>query len=231
MNVKKEYAINDLYVQFGTFSNLVISQLDILEKIITTGELTISEKMLHDLQENEQELDDFEIQITEDIIDTIVLQNPVASDLRQIMAMYQMVSNLERVGDLVINIVTAIPKIKDEHIYVQMSEVINNMLISSIVMVKKSIDSFIQKDKEAAIWTIENDDVIDEMNHKLIKKSIAKSSFEKDTQEKLYTFINLNNIVSTIERIADHSTNVAEAAIYAIEGQDIRHTHLANKKE
>jgi Phosphate uptake regulator len=226
MNVKKEYAINDLYTQFGSFSTLVLRQLDMLEKIITTGELSISDQTLNELRENEKQLDAFEIQITEDIIDTIVLQSPVASDLRQIMAMYQMVSNLERIGDLVIDIVDSIPRIKDEHIYVQMSDVINNMLISSIVMVKKSIDSFLQKDKEAAIWTIKNDDVIDEMNHKLIKKSIAKSNLGEDTQQKLYSFIYLNSIVSTIERIADHSTNVAEASIYSIEGQDIRHTRL-----
>ena len=231
MNVKKDYAISDLYTQFGIFSNLVLQQLDILEKIITTGELTISAELLEVIRENEKRLDDFEIQLGEDIIDTIVLQSPVASDLRQIMAMYQMVSNLERVGDLVINIVDSIPKIKDEVIYVQMSEVINNMLLSSILMVKKAIDSFVQKDREAAIWTIKNDDIIDEMNRKLIKKAITKSKLPKDTQQMLYTFINLNSIVSTIERIADHSTNVAESTIYSIEGQDIRHTHLSKDKE
>jgi len=223
MNVQKENAIQQIRILFDDMSKVVLQQLELLEKIINGSGTTISGDLLVELNGNEERIDSFEVQITEEIIDTIVLQKPVASDLREVMAVYQMVSNLERVGDLVMNIVRFIPKIQDIEIYTNMSEVISNMLIASVSMVRKSILSFAISDKEEAIWTIKNDVVVDEMNHKLIKKAILKSNFPEETQHLLFTFIHLNSIISNIERIADHATNIAEASIYSIEGRDLRH--------
>ena len=67
------------------------------------------------------------------------------------------------------------------------------------------------------------------MNHKLVKKAVAKSKLPEETQQLLLSYININSIISNIERIADHATNVAEASIYAMEGTDIRHQHIENK--
>ena len=67
------------------------------------------------------------------------------------------------------------------------------------------------------------------MNHKLIRKAIAKSKMPDETQQLMFSFIHINSIISSIERIADHATNVAEASIYAMEGTDIRHHNLENE--
>ena len=90
----------------------------------------------------------------------------------------------------------------------------------------KAILSFVNSDKEFAIWAIQNDEVVDDMNHKLIRKAIAKSKLPDETQQLLFSFIHINSIISSIERIADHATNVAEASIYAMEGTDIRHHNM-----
>jgi len=208
---------------FDELSQVVLHQLDLLEKIINSSIIIIPEEMMNELNTNEEKIDKYEIRISEEIIDTIVLQKPVASDLRQVMAIYQMVANLERIGDSVMNIIRYIPRVQDIEVYMKMSEVITNMFMASVSMVRKSILSFVANDKEEAIWTIKNDVVIDEMNHKLIKKAITKSKFSEETQQLLFTFIHMNSIISTIERIADHATNIAEASIYAIEGKDLRH--------
>jgi phosphate transport system protein len=145
------------------------------------------------------------------------------------MACYQNVINIERIGDLVMDIVKFIPRIQEAEIYNKMSEVIYNMLLVSVNMVQKSLLSFINGDKEFAIWTIQNDEVVDEMNHKLIRKAIAKSKLPDETQQLMFSFIHINSIISSIERIADHATNIAEASIYALEGTDIRHHHPENE--
>ncbi|NEW83675.1 MAG: hypothetical protein GZ094_15100 [Mariniphaga sp.] len=225
MSIKKENAIQDILSHFETYANLILNQLSILEKVISTGSLVISEEVMNELNINEDRSDRFEIKLSEKIVNTIVLQKPVASDLRKLMACYQIVINLERIGDLVINIVKFIPKIKDAETYNRMSDVIYNMLLVSVQMVQKSILSFTNSDKDFAIWTIRNDEVVDEMNHKLIKKAIIKSKLPEETQQLLFSFIHINSMISSIERIADHATNVAEASIYAIEGTDIRHLH------
>jgi phosphate transport system protein len=223
MNIKKETAIQNIIDHFEDYANLILSQLSILEKVINSGSLTISEDVLKELNSNEVKSDKFEVKLSEKIIDTIVLQKPVASDLRKLMACYQIVINLERIGDLVMDIVKFIPRIKDGETYNGMSEVIYNMLLVTVNMVQKAILSFVNSDKEYAIWTIQNDEVVDEMNHKLIRKAITKSKLPDETQQLLFSFIHINSIISSIERIADHATNVAEASIYAMEGTDIRH--------
>jgi phosphate transport system protein len=91
-------------------------------------------------------------------------------------------------------------------------------------MVSKALLSFTMDDKEYAIWTIKNDTVVDEINKKMLKKAIKKSSDNNDENKELFmSFINMTSIVTNIERIAGHATNIAEAAIYSIEGKDIRH--------
>ena len=223
MNIQKENAMQQIRTLFDELSKVVLHQLDLLEKIINGSMIAIPEDIMKELNENEDLIDNYELRISEEIIDTIVLQKPVASDLRQVMAIYQMVANLERIGDSVINIVRYIPRIQDVEVYMKMSEVITNMFMASVSMVQKSILSFVTSEKEDAIWAIKNDEIVDEMNHKLIKKAIKKNEFSSDTQQLLFTFIQMNSIISTIERIADHATNIAEASIYAIEGKDLRH--------
>jgi phosphate transport system protein len=223
MSIPKENAMQELQNLYNDLSELVLQQLDILERILNEDGINIPAEVSDVLNANEERIDHFEIQITEEIINTIVLQSPVASDLRKVMAFYQMVSNLERIGDSVINIVHVIPKIQDVDVYKRMSEVISNMMMSSINMVRKSIQSFVLNEKEDAIWTLKNDEEVDAMKHKLIKKAIMKSDLPEETQHLLFTFIHLNSIVSNIERIADHATNIAEASIYSIEGRDLRH--------
>ena len=229
MNIKKENAIQNILDHFENYANLILSQLSILEKVISSGSLTIPEDLLKELNINEDKSDKFEVKLSEKIVDIIVLQKPVASDLRKLMACYQIVINLERIGDLVMDIVKFIPRIKESETYNRMSEVIYNMLLVSVNMVQKSLLSFINNDKEFAIWTIRNDEVVDEMNHKLIRKAIAKSKLPDETQQLMFSFIHINSIISSIERIADHATNVAEASIYAMEGTDIRHHNLDNE--
>ena len=229
MNIRKENAFQDIFEHFEDYANLILHQLSLLEKIISSGSLVITEEVSAELIANEDKSDNFEVKLSEKIINIIVLQKPVASDLRKLIACYQIVMNLERIGDSVMNIIKSIHRIKDVETYSRLTDVIFNMLLVSINMVQKSILSFTNNDKEYAIWTIKNDDVVDEMNNKLIKKVITKSKLSEEVQQLLFSFININSMISNIERIADHATNIAEASIYALEGKDIRHTHSTDE--
>ncbi len=225
MKSKKDNAIFKIKNEFEAFSNLVLGQLDLLEKIMNNFSLDTIGEYKKQLEKTENKLDQYEVKISERIINTIVLYQPMASDLRQIFAIYRMSLNLERIGDMVINIYEYISKIKDPEIFNKNAELIENMLILSSNMVTKSLLSFINKDKEYAIWTIKNDAVIDELNYKLMKRSMLKDQDEA-TRKIMQSFISIKGIISDIERIADHATNIAEASIYASEGTDIRHTDI-----
>ena len=226
MTLKKDDAIKTIMSDFEEFANLVLHQLDLLETLISSGETKFPEEASKELYDNENKLDKLEVKISDKIINTITLYQPVASDIRKIMACYRIIISLERVGDMVINVLKFVETIKTPEVYTNLSEVVSNMLIQSANMVSKSLLAFTNDDKDYAIWTIKNDAVVDELNKKMLKKAIKKSTSSNEDKELLLSFINMNSMVSTIERIADQATNIAEAAIYSIEGKDIRHKDL-----
>jgi len=224
MTSKKDDAINSILSDFEEFANLVLHQLDLLEKIVSGGNIKIPEEVLKEMESNEKKIDKLDVKVSDKIVNTIVLYQPVASDIRKIFACYRIVNSLERIGDMVMIILGYIQNIKTLKLYVKLNNVITKMLINSSNMVSKAVISFTTDDKEYAIWTIKNDTVVDEINKKMLKKAIKKSSDNNDENKQLLmSFISMNGIVTNIERIAAHATNIAEAAIYSIEGKEIRH--------
>ncbi len=223
MTTKKDEAINSILSEFEEFANLVLHQLDMLEKIVSSGEIKFPDEESKELISNEKKLDKLEVKISDKIVNTIVLYQPVASDIRKIIACYRITISLERIGDMVINIHDFIKNIKTPKVYTELSDVISNMLINSANMVNKALLAFTNDDKEYAIWTIKNDSAVDEINKKMLKKAIKKSTESDKNKQLLMSFISMNSMVTNIERIADHATNIAEAAIYSIDGKDVRH--------
>lgn len=223
MTIKKDDAIQHIQSDFETFANLVLEQLDLMEQIVTSGEITVPDEVLKKILQNEKDIDKREVKLSDKIVNAIVLYKPVASDLRWIMACYRIILSLERIGDIVLNVANFIKKIKTPEVYDRLQEMLSNMTIQSIKMVRKSLLSYLNDDREFAIWTIKNDVVFDEVNHKLLKKILAKTETAESNKHLLMSIVTIKEMMSNIERIADHATNIAEAAIYSIEGKDIRH--------
>jgi phosphate transport system protein len=224
MNTRREESIQDAIKSFEEMSDLVLAQLILLEKYMAVPPDPGLQNILDEISKNEEKIDKYEVIISDKIISSIVLYQPVASDIRKLIAIYRMTINLERIGDLVLNIIDSVESIKDTEEYKAMSEVIMNMLLSGVSMVEKSLLSFINADTEYAVWTIKNDEVVDEMNRKLLINSIKKANVNDKTRELLMSYVDLKNIITNLERVADHATNIAEASIYSLQGTDIRHS-------
>lgn len=224
MNTKKEQAILDYESSFKDMANLVLHQLGLIEKVMMSSDPAGQQSLITEIKNNEKELDRLEVVISDKFINAIVLYQPLASDLRKFVAIYRMSINIERIGDLVLNMSDALESINKSDEYLFMSGVIMNMFQSGRLMVEKSLLSFVNSDQDFAIWTIKNDSVVDEMNNKLLSNTIARSSIDMKTKSMLLSYIDIKNIISNIERIADHATNIAEATIYSLRGTDIRHS-------
>jgi phosphate transport system protein len=226
MKTKREESILDIITTFEEMADIILAQLKLLEKYL--DEQVEEERTLirSEIDINEDRIDKYEVLISEKFINSIILYQPVASDIRKAVAISRMSINLERIGDRVINILNSVDNIKDSDEYKAMIEVLNVMLLSGISMVEKSLLSFINNDNEYAIWTIKNDEVVDDMNNKLLINSISKAKVSDKTKEMLLSYIDLKSIITNLERIADHATNIAEASIYSIQGTDIRHSGL-----
>ena len=228
MKTRIEEVVQDIVSSFEEMAETVMLQLTLLDKYMSGNIKESPEELKGEISENEKKIDRMEVVISDKFINSIVLYQPVASDIRKLVSIYRIIINLERIGDLVMNIIASIEAIKDTSEYKAMSEVILNMLISGKSMVEKSLISFTNNDNDYAVWTIKNDEVVDEMNRKLLINSISKAKVSKKTRDMLLSYADLKNIITNIERIADHATNIAEASIYSMQGTDIRHSWQNN---
>lgn len=230
MSAKKEQAINEIMNSFREMANLTLGQLSLLEKLMTSRDEESFGNVIDLLREAENKIDNFEVVISEQFINTIVLYQPVASDVRRIVACYRMTINLERISDRIMNMIRIYEKIKQSDEFISVQSLINSMLASGAMMVEKALLSFMNSDPEFAIWTIKNDTVIDEMNHKLLLGHIRKAHIDDKTRAMVLSYIEIKDMISNIERIADHATNIAEASIYSMQGTDIRHTGIGKEE-
>jgi phosphate transport system protein len=219
----KDKAIIDILKDFEALSKIVLQQLNFLDTLLYKEHAEkniIYESML----KNEDIIDSYEIRMNEDIIKTIVLYHPLASELRSIMACIRMVSSLERIGDLSMNIIDNIRKVDNIFIDEEISLSLHTMLTKAKEMVQKAISSFSCKDIDLASSTITDDDIVDDLYEAIRKSIIDDKIIEKyNDKDGINSLICINNISLNLERIADNATNIAEAAIYMLQGKDVRH--------
>lgn len=230
MAQRKHEVIAEILSDYEKLANMVLSQLDEVKKLIANGELLFVKDQLKRLKDHESKINKLEVKISDKIIHSIALYQPVASEIRNLIACYRIVISLERIGDLSLSIAKQLGRIENQEIYSSLSGFISKMMDLSVEMARSSMLSFINRDMELAMWTIQSESIVDEFNHKMLKKVAERAYFVAEDKNLLVNFIIIKELVSNIERISDHAANIAEASIYAHEGKDIRH-HRQGKKE
>ena len=223
MSEKKEQALNEIKTSFGEMASLVLRQLTLLEKLMGTTEEQAFTDLIDEMEKAESRIDNLEVVIGEQFTSTIVLYQPVASDVRRLVAIYRMTINLERIGDRIHNLCRIIGDIRNTTEFTSTASLITNMLTSGTIMVEKALLSFTNSDPDYAIWTIKNDTVVDEMNHKLLLGHLRKENIDDRTRSMVQSYIELKDMISNIERIADHATNIAEDVIYMVQAEVVKH--------
>jgi phosphate transport system protein len=223
MSIAKDKAIQKILNEFEKASNLTLKQLDLLKKIINTKIEGIPAETIQQLKKNEKKLDWFELKISERITNSIVLYSPMASELRNIMACYRMITNLERIGDLVIKTMSTIKKMEDTRLLKMNLEDINKMVDLTTEMLQKAVFSFIEGKKEDAEWVINHDSAVNFLNKHIARNSILAEEVLEEVQKIIVDYSSIKSLISSIERMADHAAHIGEASIFALEGKDVRH--------
>ena len=223
MTTNKDLAIQKIEKEFEKLSNLILHQLSLLQDLLNKEVKADRKEITKQLLANEELIDKFEVHLDEKIVKVIVLYHPLATDLRRLFAIYHMTINLERVGDLVVKITNTYLEIEDQTIQHESATTLQNMLKIISKMVNRALLSFINSDVEFANWTLNKDMEFDELNKKLLKKNIKSAGLPKESQQTLNNLVDLRSIISSLERIGDHATNIAESSIYSITGTIIRH--------
>jgi len=176
----------------------------------------------HDLaiqvKTNDKVLDQFEIEI-DDLAIHLLAKAPLASDLRLITVAMKISQNLERVGDEAAKIAKRARDLSQEPPLKPVTD-IPAMAALALEMLKGSLDSFVSHDPVAARALIPRDKEVDRLNKQVHRELAHQMVADPET---ITRCLNLMIVSKSLERIADHATNIAEEVVYLCEAQDIRH--------
>jgi phosphate transport system protein len=165
-------------------------------------------------------VDTMEIEIEEDCLKVLALHQPVATDLRFIVAVLKINNDLERIGDLTVNIAERSLVLSERRDF-QFTSNFPTMMEKASAMLKNCLDSLVNLDAKLALSVCAADDEVDALYREMFDK--VKSGIIADPG-RVDDFLQMLSITRHLERIADHTTNIAEDVIYMIEGAIIRHS-------
>ncbi len=168
---------------------------------------------------DDEEIDQLEKQIDKDGVDILLRFQPVASDLRRVVAAMKLSSNLERMADMATTIARRARKL-NQHPPLAEVELIQPMYDHAISMFKDSVDAFAREDVDLARGVVPRDHKLDELNRMASHKLVDRMAQDPD---QLRGYLNLIFVGRCLERVGDHATNIAEDAVYAAAAEDIRH--------
>jgi len=174
------------------------------------------------------EIDRFEIDVEEECLKILALHQPVAIDLRYVIACLKMNNDLERIGDLAVNIAKRSIAISEFADGDPLMFDFHPMMDRAQAMLKKVIDSLIELNADVAMQVMAEDDQIDAMNKKV---QTEVNSLIKSNPAKADYYINLLSVSRHLERIGDYATNIAEDVIYLVNGRIVRHRTGPNFEE
>jgi phosphate transport system protein len=181
---------------------------------------SMDKKVVDEVNEIDDKIDQWEVEIEEECLKILALHQPVAIDLRFIIAVLKINNDLERVGDHAVNIVNQSLALHQKYSgiidfnFAEMAEKVQMML-------KNSLDALVNLDAELAQKVRIADDEVDDLHRQMYVK--VEQSIKSDRESTGY-MMNMMQISRNLERIADLSTNIAEDVIYMIQGEIIRHS-------
>jgi phosphate transport system protein len=167
----------------------------------------------------DDEIDQLEVEIDELCLRILARRQPVASDLRFLTTSLKLVTNLERIGDLGVNICERVLELKAEpplKPYVDLPR----MADAAQAMVRETLDAFVAGDAERADRVTEQDRKVDELYNQIFRELLT---YMMEDTGNIYRATRLQSIAKYLERIGDHATNLAEEVVFMIKGKDIRH--------
>ena len=201
----------------------LIKMGSVVEENIAFAIRSVLEKrndLTHKVIETDKRVDALEIEIDNAVIDLLALQQPVASDLRFIIAAQKINNDLERIGDLATTIAKQVINLEGKSPVKPLID-IPRMTDLAIAAIKDSLAAIAEWDSEKAKQVITRDSQIDELNIQIFRELL---SIMAEAPTKISDAFALIMVARSLERIGDHATNIAERAVYYIEGIDIRHT-------
>ncbi|MFQ5681360.1 MAG: phosphate signaling complex protein PhoU [Candidatus Omnitrophota bacterium] len=214
--------------ELGKLKRKILEMGGLVERAIHLSIKSLTERkseIAREVVKSDDRINMLEIEIDEFSLQLLALRQPQAGDLRLITSIMKINNDLERVGDLAVNIaeraveLLKFPLLKPLIDIPRMAEIAQMML-------KDSLDAFVNKDQRSARAVCERDDEVDRLNGQIFRELLTYMLQDPKTIQRA---VDLILVGRNLERIADHATNICEEVVYIVDGKTIKH-HMENRK-
>lgn len=168
-----------------------------------------------------------ECEVDELCMRILATRQPVASDLRFVTTALKIVTDLERIGDLVVNICERVEELNEEPPLAPAAE-LPSLAEESSAVVHDALDALVARDVERARQLLVRDDIIDAHYTRIFQQVLEIMSRDPST---VYRATRIQSIAKYLERIADHAMNIAESVVFLVKGTDIRHSNRLHESD
>jgi len=204
-------------LQMGGF---VEQQISLAVDALTSGDLELCASVVG----NDHKVNAMEVGIDEDCSTIIARRQPTASDLRLVIAVIKTITDLERIGDEAAKIarmaklINSVDRVQQPR-YVE----IRRMASLALEMLRKSLDCFARLDVSGSAEVVRTDQHVDDEFRAILRQLIT---FMMEDPRTITTALEIVWVARALERMGDHSKNMAEQVIYIVKGTDVRHTNF-----
>lgn len=217
--------IRPFVTELGELQNKILEMGGLVETSVHNTIRSLVErdaKLMDGIWQTEGRINQLDIEIDEAATRLLALHQPVAKDLRFLTAAIKINSDLERMGDLAVNLAQRSISLLSRPPIAPLVD-IPHMSRTVESMVRKSLDAFVRRDAQLAQIVLMADDEVDEL-----KDSIYQELLDMMAQGKAEAVpaFDLIFVAHNLERVADHATNIAEDVLFLVKGVDVRHHHL-----
>ena len=208
--------LEDVRTRVLQMGGLVEEQIRRAADALVTGDMVEIEAV----QENDHRVNAMEVDLDEACSHIIARRQPAAGDLRLLIAVIKTITDLERIGDEAEKIARKAKLIYDaERMHMPRIE-IRHVAGLALAMLRKSLDAFARLDVKAAQEVVQQDDAVDSEFRSILRQLIT---FMMEDPRTISRCLEVLFVAKALERIGDHSKNMAEYVVYMVEGRDVRH--------
>ncbi len=210
--------LNRLRTHVLQMGGLVETQISLAIEAYSTAEISSIKSII----DADRKVNDLEKAIDDDCAHIIAKRQPTASDLRLVLGISKIVTDLERAGDEAKKIAKGVRRIYESgQMPMQYGVGVRHLAEAALALIRQSLDAFVRLDVELARNVIQADSEVDTEFKSIIRQLITHMMEDPRT---ITTSIEIISIARAIERIGDHAKNLSEQVVFVAEGRDIRHS-------
>ena len=228
-NVEGHYSTRfDVELENLKFKAMEMGQLVELQLLNTIEALSNSDRTLANLvADNEKRIDQMEVEIDQSSILVLASRQPVASDLRFVIAITKTVNDLERIGDEIHRLSNMAVSISESDQRPDIYEKLRTIAQEVLRLYQETLNAFSEFDADKAMAVIQDDQYIDKLYRKTIRDTIR--GMKKDV-DYVTDAVDVLWALRALERVGDRACNICEHVVYFVEGKDIRHVNIEDVK-